>query len=299
MIFDMNPLPKVIACVPSYNAEAFIEKTLQSLQNQTFLNFEILISDDCSTDRTVSVIQAFIKEDPRFHLICQEKNLGWVDNVNFLMEKAVEMGEFVFIMPHDDQISPHYVIKLTRILEDNPSAILAFSDIECTYTNQKKMILRYHQIDKYCEKEKQTELLLKFPRAPGIAYRGITRSSKIRNILPLEKNLMGNRVFAMDWIWLIRLSLNGTFIRYPDVLYFKFLQPTSMSVLWRRSSLNVFSVFITCSSVLWKQELPIRKQIRFQSILYLHLAKMLIYIPIYSLMKVLKYGFGKLKKAVS
>jgi glycosyltransferase involved in cell wall biosynthesis len=291
-----NPFPNVVACLPSYNAESFIVKTLHCLKNQTYPNFTVLISDDCSTDKTVPVIKSIIQGDERFILLQQDKNLGWIDNINFLVEKAVDMGEFIFIMPHDDQIDPDYIQKLTTALQKNPSTIVAFSDMECAYLNQKKLTLRYHQIDSCTNRSDQLRLLLTFEGYWWTAYRGITRSSALKKIIPLEKNWVGTKDYALDWIWLVKLSLCGEFTRVPETLYSKFYQQTSTSLQWKHSNRDVANTYLTCSLMLWKWNLPLKDHIRLQSILYFSLFRRLLIDNRYSLLNVLKHGWGKLKK---
>jgi glycosyltransferase involved in cell wall biosynthesis len=62
----MNELVSII--IPTYNTEKFIRDTLQSVQNQTYQNWEMILVDDASTDKTVSVIEEFAKKDSRIKL---------------------------------------------------------------------------------------------------------------------------------------------------------------------------------------------------------------------------------------
>ena len=61
---------------PSFNSEKFIAETIQSVQNQTYQNWEMIIVDDCSTDKTVSIIKQFVINDNRIHFFQLEKNSG-------------------------------------------------------------------------------------------------------------------------------------------------------------------------------------------------------------------------------
>lgn len=68
--------PLVTVVVPSYNSEAFIKKTLESVRLQSFENFECIVIDDCSKDSTVIIVENFIKLDSRFKLHRLDKNTG-------------------------------------------------------------------------------------------------------------------------------------------------------------------------------------------------------------------------------
>lgn len=281
--------PKVIACLPSYNSEIFIEKTLHCLQNQSYPNFEVLISDDCSSDNTVEIIQSAIENDGRFHLIQQKKNLGWVENINFLMEKAVEEGTYVFIMPHDDQIAPEYIEKLTAALEKNPNAVTAFGDMELSYVGAKAEVVRYEEVEGVQDRVDRTKSLLRLKGRWTTAWRGISKSEAVKKIIPIQKNVSGTQDFILDWIWLVKLSLKGEFIRVPEVLYFKYLQQTSTSIKWKPSNRNYLSSFFNCSLALFRCSISLREQLIYQSILYELMAKrIMIGTGLYSLLLRLK-----------
>ncbi len=208
--------PKVVACIPAYNAEPFISGTLQSLKDQSYPNFQVLISDDYSTDNTTGVIMRSVQDEDRFTLIEQKKNIGWIDNVNFLMKKAVEMGEYVCIVPHDDQLDPDYITKLALALERNPQAVLAFCDIRNSNfqnrntTDNGNTVLTYEEVEGIKDGRERTKKIIDREGDWWIAYRGVTRSEAVKKIIPLRKNIFGSNEFVLDWIWLIRLSIQAS-----------------------------------------------------------------------------------------
>lgn len=64
----MNKLVSIIT--PTYNSSKFIEETIKSVIAQTYTNWELLITDDCSTDMTVPIVQAYVVQDSRIKIIC-------------------------------------------------------------------------------------------------------------------------------------------------------------------------------------------------------------------------------------
>jgi len=106
--------PLVSVCVPSFNNERFIAATLESVLNQTYSNFEILITDDCSTDRTVSIIREF--SDPRIRLVQNEVNLGIAENWRTALSAAT--GKYVKLLCGDDLIYPDCLRRQVQILEE-------------------------------------------------------------------------------------------------------------------------------------------------------------------------------------
>ena len=115
--------PKVSVCMPNYNYGRFIGQAIQSVLDQTFTDFEIIIVDDASTDNSVSVIKNFSDERIKFYQ--NEKNIGRVKNINKCLSLA--SGEYVTLLPSDDIYLPTSLEKSVEILDSNPEVGLAYS----------------------------------------------------------------------------------------------------------------------------------------------------------------------------
>jgi len=85
---------------PTYNSEAFIEQTIESVQNQTYQNWEMIIVDDASTDGTVSIIEKFIEYDKRIQLYKRAVNSGAGVSRNYAITKA--NGKYIAFLDADD-----------------------------------------------------------------------------------------------------------------------------------------------------------------------------------------------------
>ncbi len=96
--------PTISVCVPTYNGQAFLDECLAGLAAQTFGDFEVLIVDDCSSDRTVEMARAWAARDERFSVHVNASNLGLVGNWNRCIELA--RGEWIKFMFQDDLIEP-------------------------------------------------------------------------------------------------------------------------------------------------------------------------------------------------
>jgi len=94
----MNPLISIIT--PNYNASKYIAATIESVQNQTYKNWELLIVDDCSTDNSIPLIESFLLKDGRIKLFKLKKNLGSAVARNKGIEKA--KGNFISFLDSDD-----------------------------------------------------------------------------------------------------------------------------------------------------------------------------------------------------
>ncbi len=92
-------LPKVSVIVPAYNVSGYIQDALISLEKQTFVNFEVLVVDDGSTDDTASIVQKFCQRDSRFQLL-QKQNGGLSSARNYGIRHA--QGEYIALLDGDD-----------------------------------------------------------------------------------------------------------------------------------------------------------------------------------------------------
>jgi len=109
----------VSVLIVSYNAERYIEKTLRSCLNQTYPDFEILVLDNNSSDRTVEIIKNL--NDSRVTVFEGEKNVGPYAGLNFLLDRAE--GEYIAIQDHDDIWLPEKIAKQVEFLKDNDDSI--------------------------------------------------------------------------------------------------------------------------------------------------------------------------------
>jgi glycosyltransferase involved in cell wall biosynthesis len=119
--------PKVSICLPVYNGQKFLQNTLECLLNQSFTNFELIISDDGSTDKTKQICLKYAKLDSRIQYFQQPENFGMpVKNFQFTLSKAI--GEYCMFASHDDYWSQDFIEKMVLILDSDKECSLAFSD---------------------------------------------------------------------------------------------------------------------------------------------------------------------------
>ena len=113
-----NALPRVSICLPAYNCEKFVGQAIESVLSQTFENFELIISDDCSTDSTLNIIKGF--KDPRIRVLENKENLGMEGNWNKTLEAA--RGEFIKLFCNDDLLYPTCLERQVAIFDDSSNA---------------------------------------------------------------------------------------------------------------------------------------------------------------------------------
>lgn len=104
---------KFSICIPNYNYAAFLGRTLQSVLAQSHRNFEIIVSDNASTDGSAAVVEKF--DDPRIRLHVNRCNIGFAANLDRAASLAV--GDFLILLSSDDVMRPEALATYARLLE--------------------------------------------------------------------------------------------------------------------------------------------------------------------------------------
>jgi glycosyltransferase involved in cell wall biosynthesis len=112
----MTTLPLVTISIPAYNLGAYLEKTLQSIFKQTYQNFEIILVDDASTDRTADTIQEFASRENRIRPHYYDKHQGVSKARNYAIDNA--KGEVIVFVDGDDLLAANYLEVIVDGLKD-------------------------------------------------------------------------------------------------------------------------------------------------------------------------------------
>jgi glycosyltransferase involved in cell wall biosynthesis len=123
-----NTLPTVSVCICSYNQALYLEKAIRSAAMQTYLPNEIIVSDDCSTDNSRSVLDQLSREIPNLKIFHQSQNTGIARNTDYCLRKAT--GDFVVRLDSDDVLLPHFTEKLLRTFLQYPTAGYAHAAVQ-------------------------------------------------------------------------------------------------------------------------------------------------------------------------
>lgn len=114
--------PLISVCIPVYNGERYIRECVASILAQGERRFELLIIDNCSTDRTLSICDEFT--DARVRILKNSRNVGSIANFNNCIRNA--SGELIMLLPADDLLEEACLERLSRALMENPSVGIAF-----------------------------------------------------------------------------------------------------------------------------------------------------------------------------
>jgi glycosyltransferase involved in cell wall biosynthesis len=117
--------PRVSIGIPVFNGENFLKKALDSILSQTYTDFEIIISDNASTDKTQEICLKYAAKDDRIRYYRNEENIGAKENFNRLV--SLSNSQYFKWAAHDDVHAPKYLEKCMNILENDPSTVLCHS----------------------------------------------------------------------------------------------------------------------------------------------------------------------------
>lgn len=107
---------KVSIITPSWNSEKYIKETIESVQNQTYQNWEMIIVDDCSSDKTVEIVEKVSKSDPRIRVLKQYVNGGAAKARNRSLQEST--GRYVAYLDADDIWKPTKLEKQVQFMKE-------------------------------------------------------------------------------------------------------------------------------------------------------------------------------------
>lgn len=125
-----------------YNAQEHIEKTIKSLLEQDFSDYEYIIKDGKSTDNTMNIVRSLINESDNFHII-SERDDGIYDAMNYAVERA--NGEYIYFLNAGDFFASTSVLKETKLFLEKKEADVVYGDV-IQIRDNKKSIRRYGKV---------------------------------------------------------------------------------------------------------------------------------------------------------
>ena len=123
----MEKQPLVSIIMPSYNAEGFIAESIESVLHQTYQNWELIITDDRSSDHTPDIVQSYCEKDPRINFVIANQHSGIAGTRNQCLARA--KGRFVAFLDNDDLWVPEKLKKQVRFMLEKDCAFV-YSEYE-------------------------------------------------------------------------------------------------------------------------------------------------------------------------
>jgi glycosyltransferase involved in cell wall biosynthesis len=218
----MNMAPRLSIGLPVYNGEHSLPNSIEALLGQSFGDYELIISDNGSTDGTADVCQSYGKQDSRIRYIRQPRDIGRVPNHNFLIRAA--RGELFKWTACDDLYARDLLKRCVDALDENPQVVLAHS--------WEAIIDESGAVTTFVDYPVASDA----PRAPdrfrsmlfdgwGDDSYGVIRTEVLRRT-PLHNSYhLADRTFTTE------LALWGPFYQVPDWLFFRRDAPPRTSTI--------------------------------------------------------------------
>jgi glycosyltransferase involved in cell wall biosynthesis len=221
-----EPAPTVSIGLPVYNGERYLRDSIEALLAQTFTDFELIISDNASTDSTAEICREYAAQDPRIRYVRQPNNIGAAPNHNFVASEA--RGRFFKWASHDDLYHPDLVRQCVEALEAHPEVVLAHCwDAYVDETGEMTSLAPYLLDTANPSARARLRSLLYTPG--GNDFYGVIRTDVLRRVRPHQTYYNADRTFMAG------LVLAGPFHQVPRVLYFRREHPGRASHGTRRA----------------------------------------------------------------
>lgn len=132
--------PKISVCLPTYNRAHYVAETIASILAQTVTDFELIITDNCSSDSTQTVVAAF--RDPRIRCVRHDRTMDPYENMNFAL--GLSRGRYVCIVHDDDLYAPDFLARESDMLDRHPAVGMVHCAVRII--DRDRRLLRLHRV---------------------------------------------------------------------------------------------------------------------------------------------------------
>jgi glycosyltransferase involved in cell wall biosynthesis len=218
--------------VPVYNGERFVARAIESALEQTFTDFEVIVCDNASTDRTSQICEEFVRKDSRIRYFRQEINIGAKANFNRVFEYS--RGKYFKWVAADDVCGPRYLELTVAALDQDPTVVLAHTLSTMINSNGETVtpeeLKREVIFDEGLPVEvRPTDCARRLDAAlPHRRLQEILLNTfwcfEIFGLIRREAMLLTypkRNYYGSDKVMLAQLSLLGRFVEVPEVQFFR------------------------------------------------------------------------------
>jgi glycosyltransferase involved in cell wall biosynthesis len=204
-------VPRVSVGIPVYNGERYLQTAIESVLAQNYQDFELIISDNASTDRTPEICSAFAKCDSRIRYFRNETNIGAIPNFNNVFTLA--RGELFKWLSCDDACYPNFLSRAVEVLDGSAQSVaLVYTSCEVIDEAGESQGIQREEVETRAMHPHQRLRRVLIMRSSALAICGLIRSSHLR-----RTKLRGS--FVMDDMGLLaELAMVGEFIELRETL---------------------------------------------------------------------------------
>jgi glycosyltransferase involved in cell wall biosynthesis len=203
--------PLISIGLPTYNGETFLRQALDSLLAQEYKNFEIIISDNASTDGAAAICREYAGKDARIKFFANDENRGAA--YNFLKVLALASGKYFMWASDHDLWRPTLLAKALAVLENDPGVVLCYPRAERVDVHGRSLGLAANTMDTRGMSAVERFMYLLNNISGGDMICGLIRLEALRSLDP-------QTVWGADQAILAGLALQGTFAHLPETLFF-------------------------------------------------------------------------------
>jgi glycosyltransferase involved in cell wall biosynthesis len=194
---------RVFIGVPTFNRDNSIIDCLNSLNNQSYKDFKVVISDNASTDNTRELIQAFCEKKNNFEYVIQEENIGWYRNFKYLLECGSEYEYFMWA-PSDDTWSDNFLAECIKVLEHSQDIAVVQSSAYLKYPSRRELSTKIDYLNRMDSISNFRLVNLIFSRGYAFFIMGMFRTSMLKIIFSNFPQTP-----SADRYFLLQIPLNG------------------------------------------------------------------------------------------
>lgn len=205
-------VPRVTIGLPVRNGADFVSQAIESILAQSFREFELIISDNASTDNTEEICRRYMGQDERISYVRYDRNVGAARNHNRLLEMA--HGEFFKWAAHDDLIAPEYLARCVEVLDRDGSVVVCHARTK-EIDEHGTVLKEYPPLDVGSDKSSERfRQCVCVPHSQDVIF-GVIRTDALR------KTRLFGVYSSSDRVLLGELALLGRFYEVPEFLFFK------------------------------------------------------------------------------
>jgi glycosyltransferase involved in cell wall biosynthesis len=208
----MSVAPPLTIGLPVHNGQNYVSESLDSLLAQTYTDYELIISDNASTDDTEEICRDYLARDERIQYVRQPVNLGAAPNHNYLVQVA--RGKLFKWAAHDDLFAPKLVERCIEALDNQPELILAHAYMG--HVDEHGELLKIYDYCLATDSRRPSDRFrsLMFTEG-GDDFYGVIRTELMRRIAPHNSYHNAGRKLVAE------LSLYGPFHQVPEIMFFR------------------------------------------------------------------------------
>ncbi|HEX9812422.1 MAG TPA: glycosyltransferase family A protein [Burkholderiales bacterium] len=218
--------------MPVYNGQEFLRAAIDSLLGQTFADFELILSDNASTDATEAICREYAAHDNRIRYFRHAENIGASDNYNAVVFPA--RGRYFKWASSNDIFQPPFLERCVAVLDAYSDAVLAFPRTRLIDPNGR------------VTEDYQDYMAISDAR-PSARYRACLERMRLNNVMngliridSLRRTTLVKKYFSSDCNMMAEVALYGKFVEVPEYLYYRRMDPRTSTALRSGTELLAF-----------------------------------------------------------